>query len=168
MGAEIGGSVEATTMSAIAASVSAVIGAASATIAAISAWNSSKSATASETALRETRDQRRIDNARTWLNELGSVYDQAMAFISAIAVERRREPALVERGREALRRSLMIAGLASPAFTRLVEANEPLTNEEISAVRDEFTRRSAALHAVLTGVADAMTESACGGDATDA
>jgi hypothetical protein len=95
--------VQASTVSAIAGAVAAGIGALSATVAAISAFNSRKSAQASEAALRETRRQREIDNARTELGLLGALYDDALALARSLAVDRSSDPAAVERTRESLK-----------------------------------------------------------------
>lgn len=145
---------QATTASAIAASVSAAISAASAVTAALSAWNSRRSAEASELALRETRQQRRIDNARKELEGIGTVYDQAMALIDALSIELRRDPAAVERKREVLRRSMMVAGFAGPALSRLAEATRPLELVDMAQLRAEFTCRSTLLHNILIEDAD--------------
>jgi hypothetical protein len=144
--------VQATTVGAIAGSVSAAIGAISATIAAISARNSRKSAQASEAALQETRRQREVDNARAELAVLGSVYDDALALVNALAVDRTSDPVAVERAREAVRRSMMLAGLRTPALERLVESQTPLRTADVKTIRAEITVRSAALRAQLTGV----------------
>ena len=146
---------EASTASAIASSVSAIVGALSATIAAVSARNSRRSAQASEAALRETRHQRQADDARRELETLGAVHDEAMALVRALATDLRREPAVVERCRNALRRSAMISGLATPGLTRLLQANQPLEPAEVEAIQQELTARSARLHRLLTGLGTA-------------
>lgn len=143
---------DAPTASAIAGSISAIVGAVSATVAAVSARNSRRSAQASEAALRETRRQRQADDARRELQDLGSVYDEAMALIRALATELRREPAAVERRRNALHRSVMTSGLATPGLTHLLQAHQPLGPEAVEAVRHELTSRSAALRQVITGL----------------
>jgi hypothetical protein len=142
---------QASTATAIAASVSAIVGAMSAATAAFAAWNSRRSAQASEAALRETRHQRQIDNARTELGDLGTVYDHAMALIDSLAVELRRDPAAVERKREALRRCLLVAAINTPALGHLVAADRALTEAEVIAVREELLARSSGLHRFLTG-----------------
>jgi hypothetical protein len=141
--------VQATTASEIAASVSAVVGAISAAIAAFSAWNSRRSAQASEAALRETRRQREMEAARKELEGLGVIYDHAMALIQALSIELRREPAAVERKREALRRAVLVAGLIEPALSLLMEVDRALAPAEVAAVRRALTSRSAAIHRLL-------------------
>jgi hypothetical protein len=150
--------VQASTISAIAGSVSATIGGISATVAAVSAFSSRKSAQASEAALRETRQQREIDNARTELRSIGAVYDDALTLVEALAVDLRRDPAAVERAREAVRRSMLVAGLTTPALLRLAEANAPLSGGEVSAVREEIAAESNRLHRILTGGTPARPE----------
>jgi hypothetical protein len=142
---------QATTAGAIAASVSAIVGAASATVAAFSAWNSRRSAQASEAALRETRHERQMDGARRELDGLGVIYDHAMALIQALSIELRRDPAAVERKREALRRVVLVAGLTEPALSLLIEVDRALRPAEVAALREALTARSAALHKILTG-----------------
>lgn len=142
---------EASTAIAIASSVSAIAGGISATVAAVSARNSRRSAQASEAVLREARLQRRADDARQALDALGIVHDEAMALATALATDLRREPAVVERRRDALRRSAMTSGLVTPGVTRLVDADGPLEPAEIDAIRQELAARSAALHRLLTG-----------------
>ena len=88
-----------------ASTVSAAIAALSAAIAAFSAWNSRRSALASESALREASQQRRIDNSRQMLNALGGVYDDAMAMVESLVRDLGRDPVKVTRCRDALRRS---------------------------------------------------------------
>lgn len=144
---------EASTASAIASSVSAIVGAVSATIAAMSARNSRRSAQASEAALRETRHQRQADDARRQLEAIGVVHDDAMAFVRALAMDLRREPAVVERWRSTLRRSAMISGLVTPGLTRLLQASQPLEPAEVEAIHQELTLRSATLHRLLTSTA---------------
>lgn len=141
---------QATTISAIAASVSASIGAVSATVAAFSAWNSRRSAQASEAALLETRRQRQMDGARKELDGLGVVYDHAMTLIQSLSIELRRDPAAVERKRDALHRAVLVAGVIDPALSLLMEADRALTPAEVAAIRKALTTRSAALHNVLT------------------
>jgi hypothetical protein len=143
--------VQAQTVSAIAGAVAAGIGAISATVAAISAFNSRKSAQASEAALREARRQREIDNARTELQLLGELYDDALALVRALALDRVRNPAAVEHARESVKRSMMIAGLTTSGLTRLVEADAPLSTQEIADVREELTEQSAGLWLRIAG-----------------
>ena len=145
---------QAETVSAITGAVAAGIGAISATVAAISAFNSRKSAQASEGALRETRKQREIDNARTELSLLGALYDDALGLVQALAVDRARDPAAVERARESLKRSMMIVGLTKPGLTRLVEADAPLSAREVAVIREEIAERSANLRVRMTGSPD--------------
>jgi hypothetical protein len=142
---------QASTASAVAASASAIIGAVSAATAAFAAWNSRRSAQASQAALRESRQQRQIDNARKELGELGTVYDHAMALVESLAIELRRDPAAVERKREALRRCLLVSAVRTPALDHLVAADGPLTQAEIASVREELMTRSSGLHRLLTG-----------------
>lgn len=146
------------TVSAITGAVAAGIGAISATVAAISAFNSRKSAQASEAALRETRRQREIDNTRLELTLLGVLYDDALALTRALAVDRSRDPAAVDRARESLKRSMMTAGLTEPGLTRLVEADAPLSAREVAAIREELTARSATLRAKIAGPPDPETQ----------
>jgi hypothetical protein len=141
--------VQASTLSAIAGSTSAGIAAISATIAAIGAFNSRKSAQASETALRETRRQRELDNARTELNALATMYDDVLALVHALAVDRSRNPAAVERARSVVQRSMVVVGVTTPALVRLVAADAPLSSGEIVEVRSQLSARSAALRARL-------------------
>jgi hypothetical protein len=136
-------------VTAVAALVAPIAGAASAAIAAFSALNSRRSAQASMAALSETRQQREIDNARQQLNDLGAVYDQAMILVEALAIELRRDPAAVERKREALRRSLLVAAFTGPALSRLVDAHDPLSNSEVAAVRGDFMARTTSLRNVI-------------------
>ena len=146
---------QAQTVSAIAGAVAAGISAISATVAAISAYNSRRSAQACEAALRDARRQREIENARAELSSLGALYDDALALVRALAVDRTRNPAAVERVRESLKRSMMTAGWTTkPGLTRLIEADAPLTAQEVAAIREELTTRSAKLLAMITGTPD--------------
>ena len=135
-----------TTIAGILPIASTTIAAVSATISAVSASNSRHSAQASETALRETRQQRQADNARRELASIGEIYDQATVLIEALAIDLNRDPAAVARKREQLARQLIVTGLTTPGLERLLTATEPLTSTEIAAVRADLTSRSAALH----------------------
>ena len=150
---------QATTISAIAGSVSAAVSGISAAIAAFSAYNSRKSAQASVDALRETRQQRDIDNARTDLHTIGVVYDDAMALVEALDAGAYRNPGAVQRARDALRRSTLVGGLALPALARLAKATEPLSSQEVAAVQQEIAAESDRLHQVLGSVPTAHESS---------
>ncbi|MBW4705198.1 hypothetical protein [Micromonospora sp. RL09-050-HVF-A] len=141
---------EASTLSAIAGSTSAVIAAVSATIAAVSAVNSRKSAQASVVALRETREQRQLDNARVELNAIAALHDDVFGLIEALRVDLSRDPAAVERARAFVRRSMVISGVTSPALDELVSAGAPPSSAGVDRIRAELTARSAELRAILT------------------
>jgi hypothetical protein len=136
----LGGTVDAST-------VSACIAAISATVSAFSAWNSRRSAQASQIAVREAREQRQVDNARAMLAMLGSVYDDSMGLIESLARDLIRDPASVAQHRSALQRSALVAGVTAPSLQRLMEASVPLTPEEVATVRDDLMAISASLHA---------------------
>lgn len=138
----------------ILAIASTTIAAISATISAISAANSRRSAHASETALRETRRQRQADDARRELNSIGEIYDEATELIQALAVDLYRDPASIEQRRERLRRRMIVAGIVAPGIQQLLSAAEPLSEDQIAAVRADLTNRSASLHRALTGTSE--------------
>jgi hypothetical protein len=132
--------------------LTAIIGSVSTTVAAVSAWNSWRSARASLAALEETRRQRTIDNARSDLLNIGHIYDEATAFIETLNRSYRSDRAAVERSRESLRRSLMIAGIPLSSAHYLLEANEPLPADRVEEVRSELNAISASFHTRLRGL----------------
>lgn len=138
----VGGSVDASTASAGIAAVSAAISA-------FSAWNSRRSARASELALRENSRQRAADNTRQMLEDLGRVYDDAMALIESLARDLQRDPVRVQRSRNALRRSTFVAGLTSPLLQQLIDATEPMKPDEIAHLQEDLQTRSSSLQAGL-------------------
>lgn len=135
-----------------AATVSAVVSAVSAAIAAFSSWNSLRSAQASQAAVRETRRQREIDNARAELGLLGHLYDDAVAFMEALATQHRSDQTDLETRRAVLRRSVMVAGIDGSSLERLAAATDPLTPPETAAVLADLRERSAALYRIMTDV----------------
>jgi hypothetical protein len=126
------------------------VAAVSASVSAVSAWNSHRSAKASQKALEETRQQRRIDDTRFRIGLLGTLYDDSMAVVASLGRDLRSDPANVERRKDVLRRSSMVAGIETPAMNRLLLATEPLTAAEVDQMRSELTARSAAFHELLT------------------
>ena len=139
-----------------ASTVSAGIAAVSAAISAVSAWNARRSALASESALKEASRQRTIDNARQSLGDLGRVYDDAMALIESLARDLQRDPVRVQRCRDALSRSIFVAGENTSSLQRLVRANGPLRSEEIDQVKQDLQEISQSLHA--KAISSASTE----------
>jgi hypothetical protein len=140
-----------------AATISEVVSAISAAVAAFSSWNSLRSARASQAAVRETRRQREIDNARGELALLGNVYDDATAFIEALSLEHRRDPAKVEARREVLRRSTLVAGMAVPSLLGLAAATGPLALSDVDAVLSDLNNQSAALHRIINNAGSAVS-----------
>jgi hypothetical protein len=136
-----------------ASTVSAGIAAVSAAISALSAWNARKSALASESALRESSHQRTIDNARQVLGDLGRVYDDAMALIESLARDLQRDPVRVQRCRDALSRSIFVAGLTTPSLQSLINANGPLRSDEIAQLKQDLQALSSSLHLLTTSSA---------------
>lgn len=136
-----------------ASTVSAGIAAVSAAISALSAWNARKSALASESALRESSRQRTIDNARQVLGDLGRVYDDAMALIESLARDLQRDPVRVQRCRDALSRSIFVAGLTTPSLQSLINANGPLRSDEIAQLKQDLQALSSSLHLLTTSSA---------------
>lgn len=139
-----------------ASTVTAYIAAVSATVSAISAWNSRRSARASHLAVQETREQRRIDNSRAALAELGTVYDATMGLIEALARDLTREPAVVARRREDLRRSALIAGIMTNSLQQLLEATRPLTSQQVAQIREDLQAKSISLRNNLAFTEDSM------------
>jgi hypothetical protein len=131
-----------------ASTVSAGIAAVSAAISAVSAWNARRSALASESALREASRQQAIDNARLRLGELGKVYDGAMALIEGLARDLQRDPAQVQRCRDALRRSVVVSGLDIPSVQSLISAAAPLRSDEVAQIQQDLQAFSSSLHAL--------------------
>lgn len=129
-----------------ASTVTAGIAAASAAISAVSAWNARRSALASESALRESTRQRAIDNARQVLGDLGRVYDDAMALIESLSRDLQLDPAQVQRCRNALRRSVFVAGLTMPSLQSLINATGPLRSDEIIQLQQDLQALSSSLH----------------------
>lgn len=142
-----------------ASTVSAGIAALSAAISAVSAWNARRSALASESALRETSRQREIDSARQMLGDLGRVYDDAVALIESLARDLQRDPMQVERCRDVLSRSLLVAGLTTPSLQSLIDAQEPLRSDVIIGIKQDLQALSSSLHAVTTSLAPAKVTS---------
>jgi hypothetical protein len=136
-----------------ASTVSAGIAAISAAISAISAWNSRRSALASESALRETNLQRTIENARRALGDLGLVYDDAMALIESLSRDRQRDPVRTQHCRNALTRSVFVAGLTTPTLQSLVKATDPLRSDEIDQIKQDLQALSSSLHALIAALA---------------
>jgi hypothetical protein len=107
---------------------------------------------ASQEAVKETRRQREIDNARAELALLGRVYDDAAAFMQALSTQLRQDPAKVETLRGVLRRSILVAGVATPSLLRLATSNGPLTPSDADSVISDLNDRSAALHSIIADV----------------
>jgi hypothetical protein len=128
-----------------ASTASAYIAAVSAAVSAISAWNARKSAQASLAAVRETREQRAIDNSRSSLTELGSVYDNVAILIESLARDLTRDPAAVTRHRDALRRSILVAGITTPAIQKLIDATGPLQSSDVQQIREDLMSQSVSL-----------------------
>jgi hypothetical protein len=131
-----------------AATASAGIAAVSAAISAVGAWNARRSALASQSSLRETSRQQVVDNARQTLGDLGRVYDDAMAMIESLARDLQHNPVRVERCREALRRSILVAGISIPSLQNLIDATSPRKPEDIAQLRQDLQNRSTSLHAL--------------------
>ena len=136
-----------------ASTVSAGIAAVSAAVSAVSAWNARRSALASESALREASRQRAIDNARQALGDLGRVYDDAMALIESLARDLQRDPVRVQRSRDALSRSVFVAGQTTSSLQSLIKASGPLRSDEIDELKQDLQALSSSLHAVATSSA---------------
>jgi hypothetical protein len=128
-----------------ASTISTIIAGLSATVAAFSAWNSNRSAQASLAALKETREQRAVDNSRLFLAAVGDVYDHSMTLVESLDRDLTRDPPAVARKREALRRSALVAGVTTPAVQNLLDATAPLPPSEVARLREELMSTSVAL-----------------------
>jgi hypothetical protein len=134
-----------------ASTATAAIAAVSAAISAVSAWNARRSALASESTLRETSRQQIINNVRQRIGDLARVYDDSMALVESLARDLQRDQAKVQRCRDALQRSVLVAGLAIPSVQSLVDANGPLTADQLARIQQDLQAESASLHALATG-----------------
>jgi ABC-type transporter Mla subunit MlaD len=131
-----------------AATVGATVAAVSAAISAFSSWNSFRSAKASLAALEDTREQRRKDDVRTRLGALGGVYDDCVGLIESLARDLIRDSETVNRQREKLRRSTLVAGVTTAEVRNLLEAKQPLSQAEITDLRKSLEDISSQLHGV--------------------
>jgi hypothetical protein len=135
-----------------AAIISATAGCVSAIIAAVSAWNSMRSAQASVSALRETREQRSRDAAQAEIGLVGAIYDDALALSRALSAARSGPAGAVDAARAKAQRSMLVAGFSTPVLERLVAATSPMSTADIDELRAALTDRIAELRSLLTAV----------------